>query len=167
MQFEFVKANIMDFDAVFAMMERAKAKSYEEGVFQWDNKYPNANTFYTDINNSNLYLVKGGQNLVGFFVYNRSCEDELHNNIQWRYPSGKWVFLHRICIDPIYQSRGYGQIIIDKFISKIRQANYHSIRLDVFSTNRVAIHIYEKFGFKRVGVCQCYRGSFYVYEKRL
>lgn len=167
MQFEFVKAELFDFDAVFEMMKRAKSKSYEEGVFQWDEKYPNADTLYTDISSSNLYLIKRSGELVGFFVYNSSCEDDLHNDINWIHPISKWIFLHRMCIDPVYQGKGYGQIIIEKFISSIKQAGYDSIRLDVFSTNRVAIHIYEKFGFTRVGECQCYRGSFYVYEKIL
>lgn len=167
MQLEFIKAETTDFDAIFEMMKRAKAKSYEEGVFQWDDKYPNADTLYTDIVNSNMYLIKEGENTVGFFVYNSSCEDDLHNDIKWLYPSDNWIFLHRMCIDPVCQGKGYGQSVIGKFISSIKQAGYNSIRLDVFSTNQAAIHIYEKFGFRRVWECLCYRGTFYVYEMKL
>ena len=42
-----------------------------------------------------------------------------------------------------------------------------SIRIDVFSTNKQATHIYEKFGYRRLGSAFCDRGLFYIYEKLL
>lgn len=167
MNIHFTIAQKKDFDLVFQMMLRAKEHSYSEGVFQWDEKYPSAEGLLSDIEGGHMHLIKCNDDLVGFFVFNSSSEDDLHGNLQWINQSDTWTFFHRLCIDPLYQGKGYGQIVIKKFLEIITALGYESVRVDVFSTNTAAIHIYNKFGFKLIGECLSYRGMFYVFEKML
>ena len=167
MNIHFPIAQKKDFDMVFQMMQRAKNRSYEEGVFQWDENYPNESKLLGDIEGRHMHLIKDDEGVVGFFVFNSKCEDDVHGHIQWINKSDTWVFFHRLCIDPTYQGKGYGQIVIMRFLEIVKTLGYESVRVDVFSTNETAIHIYKKYGFNILGECLCDRGVFYVFEKML
>lgn len=167
MNIHFTIAKKKDFDFVYQMMLRAKERSYSEGIFQWDERYPSAEMLLSDIEGGHLHLIKYDNNIVGFFVYNSSSEDDLHNDIPWMNHSNAWIFLHRLCVDPKHQRKGLGQITVRKLLEIATALGYKSIRVDVFSTNKAAIHIYDKLGFELLGECLCYRGIFYVFEKLL
>jgi RimJ/RimL family protein N-acetyltransferase len=49
-----------------------------------------------------------------------------------------------------YQGRGLGQKLLQKVIQKAKKNNNSHIQLTVFKTNEAAIHIYEKYGFRKV-----------------
>ena len=50
-----------------------------------------------------------------------------------------------------YWNRGIGSQLIDKIISFARQNDFEIIDLQVRSDNKNAIHLYEKYGFKKIG----------------
>ena len=54
--------------------------------------------------------------------------------------------LERFVIFEPYQNKGYGQEVLSELISE-----YGIDNLWVRSDNERAIHVYEKFGFKRIG----------------
>lgn len=161
----FTKANENDFEIVYEMMLRARNKLHSENIFQWDESYPKAEMIQDDLKNGYTSLVKVQDKIVAFFTSNSICEDDVHDHIKWIYNGEKWVILHRFCIDPIYQNKGLGQEILKLFEKNSKQAGFESIRIDVFSTNTTAIHIYEKFLYTKVGEAVCERGPFFVYEK--
>ena len=49
-----------------------------------------------------------------------------------------------------YQNRGLAQKLLQKVIQKAKKNNNSHIQLTVFKTNEAAIHIYEKYGFRKV-----------------
>lgn len=49
-----------------------------------------------------------------------------------------------------YQGRGFGQKLLQKVIQKAKMNNNSHIQLTVFKTNEAAMHIYEKYGFRKV-----------------
>ena len=50
-----------------------------------------------------------------------------------------------------YWNKGIGSQLIDKIISFARQNDFEIIDLQVRSDNKNAIHLYEKYGFKKIG----------------
>ncbi len=162
---EFLNAKLSDFDVVYEMMLRAKERLFQEKIYQWDERYPKKEMIINDLTNGYTTLVRDNNKIVAFFTSNSICEDDVHNDIEWSYIGDNWVILHRLCIDPIYQNGGLGQKILQKFETEKKKEKFDSIRIDVFSTNEKAIHIYEKFGYKRVGEATCERGLFYIYDK--
>ena len=164
----FIKGSVSDFDLVYNMMLRARKRLYEEGIFQWDERYPKAEMIHYDLSKGYTSLVKSDKGkIVAFFTSNSICEDDVHGHINWIYNGDKWVILHRLCVEPKYQDLGIGQQILRLFESDSIEKGFESIRIDVFSTNLKAIHIYEKFDYCRVGEAICERGSFFVYEKMI
>jgi ribosomal protein S18 acetylase RimI-like enzyme len=49
-----------------------------------------------------------------------------------------------------YQGKELGQKLLQKVIQKAKKNNNSDIRLTVFKNNEAAIHIYEKYGFRKV-----------------
>lgn len=162
----FIKGSVSDFDLVYNMMLRARKKLYDECIFQWDERYPKAEMIHYDLSKGYTSLVKSDRGkIVAFFTSNSICEDDVHDSIKWIYGGDKWVILHRLCVEPEYQNLGFGQQILRLFESNSRENGFESIRIDVFSTNLKAIHLYEKFNYRRVGEAVCERGRFFIYEK--
>lgn len=53
-------------------------------------------------------------------------------------------------------NQGIGSMLLDKLIAYARQNGIEIIDLKVRSDNAAAIHLYEKFGFKRIGTVPAY-----------
>ena len=162
---EFSLATQADMPEIYAMMERAKAHACEQGIYQWTETYPTYDMIFGDIKNSYTEIIKLNGKNCGFFTSNSICEDDVHDHIKWLNEGGGWIILHRLCIDPPFQNRGLGTRALEMFEKRCVSNGFKSIRIDVFSTNAQAIHIYEKFGYSRLGHAFCDRGKFYIYEK--
>ena len=50
-----------------------------------------------------------------------------------------------------YWNKGIGSKLLDKIIVFSRENDFHIIDLQVRSDNKSAIHLYEKYGFKKIG----------------
>lgn len=51
----------------------------------------------------------------------------------------------------IYRNQGIGTLLLSKIIDFCKKLNLNSISLEVNEVNKSAIHLYENFGFKKVG----------------
>lgn len=75
--------------------------------------------------------------------------------------SGLWQVLDEANINNIavaehMQGKGYGQMLIRHMISYAQESKIAKITLEVRRSNYKAIHVYEKFGFERVGLRKNY-----------
>ena len=85
------------------------------------------------------YVCQGlnmGNTLAGYSVQSQSA-GECH--------------LLNICIDPAWQGRGLGSLMLEQCIRLARQARCNSMFLEVRSSNRAGISLYHKRGFHIVG----------------
>lgn len=62
----------------------------------------------------------------------------------------------QICINPVYQRKGLGSILIEEMIKDCRTENVRNITLEVRDHNVAAIKLYEKHGFKKTIVKEGY-----------
>ena len=53
-------------------------------------------------------------------------------------------------------NKGIGSMLLNKLIEHAKTAGIEIINLEVRSDNAAAIHLYEKFGFKRIGTSPAY-----------
>jgi len=56
------------------------------------------------------------------------------------------IFLHKN-----YRNNGLGTILITELIDVARKSGFEIIQLSTFSTNKRAMHVYKKCGFKKCG----------------
>jgi len=59
-------------------------------------------------------------------------------------------FLHDICIDPEYQSRGFATWMVCDIVKMLKNSGYNKIYLEVLGDNDQAIKVYKRSGFSVV-----------------
>lgn len=56
----------------------------------------------------------------------------------------------QVCVMPGHQHRGIGRLLMERSIEALRQRNYESLSLTVTASNRGAVELYERLGFRTV-----------------
>ena len=56
-----------------------------------------------------------------------------------------------VAIDPDHRHRGIGEAMIREFLARIKEYGINAATLEVRPSNTVAIHLYQKIGFRSVG----------------
>ena len=51
-----------------------------------------------------------------------------------------------------FQNSGLGTAVLSRLVNLAKKEGMHRIGLDVVADNSIAIHLYEKFGFRREGI---------------
>ncbi len=107
-----------------------------------------------DIENKTLH------NSLGVDFYNRDLENPLANHFVYEvnnkvigfvssYFDGEIIEILNFCIDPEFQSKGFGTKLMNDFFGELKA---NSSILEVRSSNKKAIGLYEKFGFKTIRI---------------
>jgi succinoglycan biosynthesis protein ExoA len=63
-----------------------------------------------------------------------------------------------ICVDPEYQNRGLGQLLMDESEQKARCHNFHEMDLTVHPENIQAVSFYKKLGWEKENDLEPWRG---------
>ena len=102
--------------------------------------------FIDELNNvySRMYVLKEGDYILGYV--------------------GAWVVIDeadvtKVTILPDLQNKGLGKYIFNFLIESLKEENVRQVNLEVRKSNSGAIHLYEKFGFKKIAVRKNYYGD--------
>lgn len=91
--------------------------------------------------NSHLFIAKHENKIVGFIGIQFVLDEASITNIVTKKD---------------YRNNGIGSILLDKIIGFSKENNMNSITLEVNENNIYAISLYNKFGFKNVGLRKKY-----------
>jgi ribosomal protein S18 acetylase RimI-like enzyme len=61
---------------------------------------------------------------------------------------GRRGYIHHLAVDPDYQNKGYGKIIMDEIIELFRDKKVHKIHLFIQKTNKQVVDFYNKLGWE-------------------
>ena len=61
---------------------------------------------------------------------------------------GRRGYLHHLAIDPDYQKRGYGKIMMDALLGKFRKMGVHKIHLFIEKYNKEVVKFYSNSGWE-------------------
>ncbi len=117
----------------------------EQSVFSYHWTYPNFQSSVAHEDDGWVMRNEQGK-LVGYFIL-QEIVDEMH--------------LLKIAVDGNLHGQGYGRLLMDKAIEVAREAKMESVLLEVRPSNEPAVGMYEKTGFKTIGV----RKGYYVDTK--
>lgn len=158
------KAVPNDVSAVYELFRQAIRVMNNNNIPQWDEIYPNKDDIYQDIQKNEMYLCEIEKKIASVFVLNTEY-DEQYNNGRWKYPH--FMVLHRLCVNPDFQHQGIAKRTLAAAEKIAGQNMAQSIRLDVFSLNPIALHLYQSCGYIKTGVVSFRKGIFWLYEKPL
>ena len=107
-----------------------------------------------EIENKTLY------NSLGVDFYTRNLDSPFANHYVYEFENkvigfvssyfdGEIIEILNYCIDPLYQSKGFGTKLMEEFF---KQQNAISAILEVRSSNVKAIGLYQKFDFKTIRI---------------
>lgn len=156
-----------DTDDVMALIKDAGKAMEAQGIFQWNDAYPAIGDIQHDIAGKTLTTARTPSGmLAAVYVFNHECHDAYHD-YEWAVPEEQSTLLHRFAVSPALQNMGLGSRVLQHIEAHAAEAGYGAIRLDVFTKNPAALHLYDKNGYVRRGTGIWPTGKFLLMEKVL
>lgn len=163
------KASEQDLYQLLSVVKSCGKNLIEQGIFQWNEKYPSVEDLRNDIELQELWKLEFENTIVGLIVITE-IEDAEYKQVKWLTKNQKHLYIHRLAVHPNFQGKGFAQKLMD-FAEKFAiENNYNSIRLDTFSQNKRNQQFYEKRNYIKLESIYFPNQSefpFYCYEKIL
>lgn len=146
------------------LLELAHQASKAPGS-RWSEDYPNLEILTWDLEQNGLYrAVFPNGTTGGMIAIDRRSELD---GMGWQDGLTAAWELSRLAVFPKYQGTGMGQAIFGAALELCRKENCPGLRLLVSLGFEQGIHIYEKFGFQRVGQTHQWGEDFWMYSLTL
>jgi GNAT superfamily N-acetyltransferase len=163
---EIIKASLSDIPEIMSLIQAAVKKMIEGGLHQWDEHYPNMEIITDDVKAGNLFKIPEKDRIAGVMVLNEQYPPE-YGALVWEDKGGRFLCVHRLCVHPDYQGKGYSQKLMHFAEEHATRNGYSSIRLDTNTGNRRALALYGSLEYRRVGLVSFRNGFFQCFEKAL
>jgi len=160
------KAKLSEIEEIITITRACATKMASEGIFQWNQHYPNKEVFQKDIIREELFVIFSENTIMGCIVIS-SEKDSEYNTINWLTEDGNNYYIHRLAVHPTYQAQGIARKLMNFAETFALENNVVSIRLDTFSQNLRNQKFYETRGYSRLGDIYFPKQSehpFYCYE---
>ncbi len=127
----------------------------------WDENYPSKELIGDDIKNKEIYVIKLNNKIVAVSFLGKKEND----TEQWCVDLKRSMGIARICVDPEFQGKGIGTMLVKKLIETAKEKGADGMQFHVEVSNVSAMKMYEKCGFKNYGRGQSNYGyDYYKYE---
>ena len=161
------KANLNDVDGIMDIVNQIVVEMKESNNTQWDENYPNSETFINDIKNDSLYVDEFEGDLIGFVCINDVQPDE-YKEMNWISDEDALV-IHRMGINPKYRRQGKAKNLIRYAENLAMDNGIMYLKTDTNSMNIKMYNLFKKCGFRFVGQME-FMGKtdvFYCYDIKL
>lgn len=101
-----------DFDQILLVFKNAINNMCSQGIFQWDEIYPNDALLKEDIFKKEMYVLEDNGKILSAVVVNENQEPEYQSGA-WKYNNQKVAVMHRLCVEPACQNQGVGKTTIE------------------------------------------------------
>lgn len=142
-------AKLSQIEQILALTKACGEKMIKEGIFQWNETYPNSEAFQKDIDRRELYVFVLENIIAGCIVISTKINEE-YKVVKWLTQTSKHYYIHRLAVHPNYQGKGIARRLMDFAENLGIKNNKVSIRLDTFSQNPRNQKFYEARGYKRL-----------------
>ncbi|MFS4483431.1 GNAT family N-acetyltransferase [Hyunsoonleella sp. 2307UL5-6] len=139
-----------DVDKILLITKSCAAFMISQNIFQWNEFYPNALAFKSDIDRGECYVLEVKNKIIGCITISTNMDEE-YIPIAWLTPNGNNIYIHRLAVHPDYQSKSYAQQLLTFAENYAKTNAYTSIRLDTFSQNKRNQTFYKRRGYKKLG----------------
>ena len=155
-----------DIDFALKLITDCRIDLDNRNIPQWVPEYPNKESLQDDIRKGELYGYYN-PHLSGIIVFHNRQDPE-YKQIDWLYDEPV-ITIRRLAVSIDQHRQGIAAKLMDYSENYALENNAKSIRLDVFTLNKVAIRFYEKRDYILRGLTFFkYRGyPFYCYEKEI
>ena len=151
-----------DIQRVLKITNDAKNLLKKNGSLQWQQGYPNEDTFLTDIKNKVLYGIYQYNELMAYGAY------ILGKDINYIEIDGKWdipanekdLAIHRVAVDGNCHGKKYGVKILKYGIDYAKKLGCISVKVDTHEKNKAMQKCINNSGFVYKGIVKILRDKF-------
>ncbi|MBQ2688270.1 MAG: GNAT family N-acetyltransferase [Clostridia bacterium] len=136
------------------------------GIYQWDNLYPNPATIAADVSAGDLIVGENDGEIILTYAVNKECEED-YEACSWQYPNEPFIVIHRLGVNPKYHRQGIAKSAMAFLENSAKEKGIRTIRLDTFCENFAGASFYEGIGFKTIGYAHWKKGKYQIMEKVL
>ena len=159
-------ANISDIESVLDVTKSCALHMINNGIFQWNEHYPDKVSFVNDIGNEELFVYCNNVKVVACISLCNKM-DEVYKPVHWKSINKNNLYIHRLAVHPDFQKKGVGKSLMDFAENYAKVNGFVSVRLDTFSENKRNLKFYESRGYQRLDGIYFPKQSefpFYCYE---
>ena len=142
------KALTDDLSDIIQITQACARHMIGQGIFQWNEQYPSLAAFEKDLQNDELYVIGEEGKVKGAIVISTRMDD-IYTPINWIAETSLNGYLHRLCVHPESQGKGYARQLLDYAEDLLKKQGCLSVRLDTFSKNLRNQRLYEARGYKK------------------
>ena len=148
-----------DIQRIMKITNDAKNLLKQNGSLQWQQGYPNEETFISDINNKSLYGIYENNNLMAYGAY------ILGKDINYVEIDGKWdipanekdLAIHRVAVDSSCHGKKYGVKILKYGIIYAQKLGCITVKVDTHKNNIPMQKCINNSGFVYKGIVKIIR----------
>ncbi len=142
-------ARIDDLDRINELYKRIIEDIHNnKKINMWNDIYPFCE-FEKNIKDKDMYVLEDGKKIIGSFALTDFDYPEYHV-INWKYKNKKFFYINRLVIDVDCQGKGYSKNAMDYIENYAIENNYEVVRLMLHIDNKIAMSLYEKYGFEKI-----------------
>ncbi len=159
-------ANISDIEPILDITKSCALHMINNGVFQWNEYYPDKASFINDVRNDELFVYCVSEKVVACISLCKEM-DKVYEPVHWKTINDNNLYVHRVAVHPDFQKKGLGKSLMDFAENYAKDKSYVSVRLDTFSENKRNLKFYESRGYHRLDGIYFPKQSkfpFYCYE---
>ncbi len=154
------KAKTADISAIMEIVEEAKAYFRSQGINQWQDGYPNAESIGSDIQNGYGYLLREKEDAVAYASISFDGEPTytIIEEGNWR-SQEPYAVIHRVCVKNRYKGQGVASCFLEKAKELCRAQGVHWLRMDTHKENQSMQKFLRKNGFELRGIIYLQNGD--------
>ena len=126
------QAIIDDLNEISILAQKVREDMLSHGLNQWIGNYPEYNDFYKDLKNNGLYVLEKDNEIIGSITILIENE-KAYKEVIWN--TSKALVVHRVIVNPKYQKKGFGKMLIDFSISKALKEGFEAVKIDTHPDN--------------------------------
>ena len=167
------KSKPEDIPEIMNIIRDAQGSMKLLGISQWQNGYPNENSFAKDIAEGISYVYEEEGEIVATAAIFTAPEPDYANIYEGEWKTkGNYGVVHRIAVKKEVKRGGYAAKMIEHAAELTHTAGYGSIRIDTHEGNIPMRTFLKKQGFEECGIIYlsnegCVENKRIAYEKIL
>jgi len=155
---EFRKAVLADVPAI-ALIFQEVIEAQEQGLLTvgWQKGvYPTEETARAALQREDLFAAEDGGRIVATAIINQ-LQVDVYENAPWQYPAKaeEVMVLHTLAVSPEQGGKGCGSAFVKFYEDYARQHGCFCLRMDTNERNLRARRLYERLGYREIGVAPC------------
>ena len=148
------RTQLQDLTAIMKIIDDAKELLKKNGSPQWQNGYPDQETFTQDIVMQTNWILINDNKVVATATLQLTPEPTYRNITQgqWQQPDEPYATIHRVAISSNYRGQGLSKLLFSNLLTVGQMQGIKNFRVDTHRSNKAMQHIAENFNFKKRGI---------------